>query len=89
MAYGGQKELVDAIRRIAEMAVAGEIRVGDINEKTIESCLYTSHLPQPEPDLVLRTSGEKFSSGFSYGRAHTARSYSWMFSGLNLGRLTL
>ena len=64
VAYGGQKELVDAIRRIAGMAVSGEIRVGDINEKTIESCLYTSHLPQPEPDLVLRTSGEKRLSGF-------------------------
>lgn len=64
VAYGGQKELVDAIRRIAAMAVTGDIRVEDINEKTIESCLYTSHLPQPEPDLVLRTSGEKRLSGF-------------------------
>ncbi|MPZ06578.1 MAG: di-trans,poly-cis-decaprenylcistransferase [Nitrososphaeraceae archaeon] len=64
VAYGGQKELVDAIKRIAGMAVARDIRVEDINEKTIESCLYTSHLPQPEPDLVLRTSGEKRLSGF-------------------------
>ena len=64
VAYGGQKELIDAIRRIAGMAVTGDIRVEDINERTIESCLYTSHLPQPEPDLVLRTSGEKRLSGF-------------------------
>lgn len=64
IAYGGQKELIDAVRKIALMAKAGEIDVGDINEKTIESCLYTSHLPQPEPDLILRTSGEKRLSGF-------------------------
>lgn len=64
VAYGGQKELVDAVRRIASLAASGEIRVEDINEKTIESCLYTSHLPQPEPDLILRTSGEKRLSGF-------------------------
>ncbi len=64
IAYGGQKELIEAIRKIAEMAKRGEIDVEDIDEKTIESCLYTSHLPQPSPDLILRTSGEKRLSGF-------------------------
>lgn len=64
IAYGGQKELIEAIRKIALMAKKGEIEVNDINEKTIESCLYTSHLPQPSPDLILRTSGEKRLSGF-------------------------
>jgi len=42
----------------------GQIDVEEIDEKTIESCLYTSHLPQPSPDLILRTSGEKRLSGF-------------------------
>jgi tritrans,polycis-undecaprenyl-diphosphate synthase [geranylgeranyl-diphosphate specific] len=64
IAYGGQKELVDAIKKIATMAKAGDIHVDDIDETLIESCLYTSHLPQPEPDLILRTSGEKRLSGF-------------------------
>lgn len=64
VAYGGQKELVDAVKRIAGMARRGEIEVDDIDEKTIESCLYTSHLPQAAPDLILRTSGEKRLSGF-------------------------
>lgn len=64
IAYGGQKELIEAIRKIARMAKQGEIEVEEIDEKTIESCLYTSHLPQPEPDLILRTSGEKRLSGF-------------------------
>jgi tritrans,polycis-undecaprenyl-diphosphate synthase [geranylgeranyl-diphosphate specific] len=64
IAYGGQKELIDAVRKIAQMAKEGQIEISHINEKTIESCLYTSHLPQPSPDLILRTSGEKRLSGF-------------------------
>src|SRR5436309_4942342 len=64
VAYGGQEELVDAVRKIALMTKTGELSVENIDEKVIESCLYTSHLPQPEPDLILRTSGEKRLSGF-------------------------
>jgi tritrans,polycis-undecaprenyl-diphosphate synthase [geranylgeranyl-diphosphate specific] len=64
VAYGGQKELVDAIRQIALGALMGHIKIEDIDEKVIESYLYTSHLPQPDPDLILRTSGEKRLSGF-------------------------
>jgi tritrans,polycis-undecaprenyl-diphosphate synthase [geranylgeranyl-diphosphate specific] len=64
IAYGGQKELIEAIRKIARMAKQGQIKVDEIDERTIESCLYTSHLPQPSPDLILRTSGEKRLSGF-------------------------
>jgi tritrans,polycis-undecaprenyl-diphosphate synthase [geranylgeranyl-diphosphate specific] len=64
IAYGGQEELVDAFKKVALMAKTGELCVDDIDEKIIESCLYTSHLPQPEPDLILRTSGEKRLSGF-------------------------
>lgn len=64
IAYGGQKELLEAIRKIAQMAKQGDIDVDEIDEKTIESCLYTAHLPQPSPDLILRTSGEKRLSGF-------------------------
>jgi tritrans,polycis-undecaprenyl-diphosphate synthase [geranylgeranyl-diphosphate specific] len=64
VAYGGQKELLDAIKKISSMVISGVIKIDDINEKIIESCLYTSHLPQPHPDLILRTSGEKRLSGF-------------------------
>lgn len=64
IAYGGQKELVDAVKKVASMAKRGEIEIEDIDEKVIESCLYTSHLPQSSPDLILRTSGEKRLSGF-------------------------
>ena len=47
IAYGGQKELVEAIRKIASMVKSGRINANEIDEKIIESCLYTSHLPQP------------------------------------------
>lgn len=64
LAYGGQHELVDAVRRICEKVVAGEMPASGIDRKAIESHLYTSHLPQPSPDMILRTSGEKRLSGF-------------------------
>ena len=35
-----------------------------INEKTFEKFLYTAHLPNPHPDLIIRTSGEERLSGF-------------------------
>ena len=64
IAYGGQRELIDAIRKIANSVKEEKIRIEDIDEKIIEANLYTAHLPQAEPDLILRTSGEKRLSGF-------------------------
>lgn len=64
MAYGGQDEVLDAIKKIVAKVCRGEIHVNDITTKEIESNLYTSHLPQSSPDMILRTSGEKRLSGF-------------------------
>lgn len=64
LAYGGQHELVDAVKKIGIKIKKGEIDVNDINKTEIESNLYTSHLPQSSPDMILRTSGEKRLSGF-------------------------
>jgi len=64
IAYGGQQELVDAIKKIAHDVERRELKISEITEQSIDSYLYTSHLPQPEPDLILRTSGEKRLSGF-------------------------
>ena len=64
MAYGGQNELVDAIRKIGSKIRDGSLEVDDITPQEIESNLYTSYLPQSSPDMVLRTSGEKRLSGF-------------------------
>ena len=64
IAYGGQNELVDAVKKIGIKIKNGEIDAENINKEVIESNLYTSHLPQSSPDMILRTSGEKRMSGF-------------------------
>ena len=64
IAYGGQNELVDAVKKIGIKIKNGELNAEEINKEIIESNLYTSHLPQSSPDMILRTSGEKRMSGF-------------------------
>jgi tritrans,polycis-undecaprenyl-diphosphate synthase [geranylgeranyl-diphosphate specific] len=64
IAYGGQNELVDAVKKIGDQIKDGSLDTKDINKEIIESNLYTSHLPQSSPDMILRTSGEKRMSGF-------------------------
>ena len=64
LAYGGQDELIDAVKKIGVKISEGSLKVDDIDKKEIESNLYTSHLPQSSPDMILRTSGERRLSGF-------------------------
>jgi len=64
LAYGGQYELVDAVKKIGEKIKMGSLDVNEISREEIESNLYTSYLPQSSPDMILRTSGEKRLSGF-------------------------
>lgn len=64
IAYGGRTEILDGIRGIVEEVNAGRLKVDEIGLKTVEKHLYTSHLPNPEPDLIIRTSGEERLSGF-------------------------
>ena len=64
IAYGGQYELVDAIKKIGSKIKEGKLDAKDITKDVIEENLYTSHLPQPSADMILRTSGEKRMSGF-------------------------
>jgi tritrans,polycis-undecaprenyl-diphosphate synthase [geranylgeranyl-diphosphate specific] len=64
VAYGGRTEIVDAARKIAEMVKDGRIEPSDIDEDLFMKSLYTAHLPKPEPDLIIRTSGEERLSGF-------------------------
>jgi undecaprenyl diphosphate synthase len=73
MNYGGRTEIVDAVRAIAREAVEGLITPDSIDEHVIESSLYTAGLP--EPDLLIRTSGEMRISNFllwqiSYSELH-------------------
>ena len=64
LAYGGRAEIVDAAKEIAVKVTKGELTPDDINEKVIEGHLYTSHLPHPDPDLIIRTSGVARLSNF-------------------------
>ncbi len=64
IAYGGRAEIVDSVRKIASYVQDGKLKPEEITQKTIEQSLYTSHLENPEPDLVIRTSGEERLSGF-------------------------
>jgi len=60
--YGSRNELVHSIKEIVNEVKAGKIDVDSINEETVNSHLYTSH--SPDPDLVIRTSGELRLSNF-------------------------
>jgi undecaprenyl diphosphate synthase len=60
--YGGRTEILDAVRAIVEAAKAGMIDVPDISEELFSGFLYTSDLP--DPDLLIRTSGERRISNF-------------------------
>ena len=62
LAYGGRQELVDAIKGILTDHDNGKIRLEDISEELVSQYLYTSGTP--DPDLVIRTSGEERVSNF-------------------------
>ena len=62
LAYGGREELIQAIQQIASDVKKGGLKVQDISQKTVSSYLYTNGLP--DPDLILRTSGEERISNF-------------------------
>ena len=60
--YGGKNEIASAMRRIAAEVEAGRLSAGDITPDTISAYLDTAGIP--DPDLVIRTSGEKRLSNF-------------------------
>lgn len=64
VAYGGRAEIVDVTKTIAKKVKEGKLDLEDIDEKTIEKYLYTSHMTKQDPDLIIRTSGEERLSGF-------------------------
>lgn len=67
MNYGSRDELIKATKDIAASVKAGEISVDDIDEKLISSNLYTAG--QPDPDLIIRPSGEYRISNFMLWQA--------------------
>ena len=60
--YGGRDELVNAIRQISQKVSDNKIMPSDIDEEIVSNYLYTKG--QPDPDLLIRTSGEMRTSNF-------------------------
>lgn len=62
LSYGARAEIVDAARELAQKAASGLIEPDEIDETMLSEELYTAHIP--DPDLLIRTSGEKRISNF-------------------------
>ncbi len=62
LSYGSRSEIVDAVRRLASAVASGELSPDAIDEAAVSRALYTRDIP--DPDLVIRTSGEKRLSNF-------------------------
>ena len=62
VSYGGRAEIADAARRLAADVAAGRVRPEDVDEACVSERLYAPDLP--DPDLIIRTSGEQRLSNF-------------------------
>jgi tritrans,polycis-undecaprenyl-diphosphate synthase [geranylgeranyl-diphosphate specific] len=76
--YSGRAELVDAVQAIGEKIQSGGLDPSNVNEELIEKHLYTNGIP--DPDLIIRTSGEERLSGFllwqsAYSELYFAQMY--------------
>lgn len=60
--YGGRDEIIRAVQAVARLVEKGDLKVGEIDGSLFEKFLYTADLP--DPDLVIRTSGEQRLSNF-------------------------
>ena len=64
IAYGGRAEIVDASKNLIKDVLSGKIKADEIDEDVLEKYLYTSDIPNHEPDMIIRTSGEERISNF-------------------------
>lgn len=62
LSYGSRQEILCAVRKTAELVKSGDISINDIDVKMFSDMLYTRNIP--DPDLVVRTSGEKRVSNY-------------------------
>ena len=73
LSYGGRAEIVDAMRGIAREVKANHLEIADIDEQVIARHLYTQNIP--DPDLLIRTSGEMRISNFLLWQVSYAEIY--------------
>jgi len=76
--YGGRKEIIDATKKIAKKVLDGVVSIDEIDEKLVQENLYNPSMP--DPDLIIRTSGELRFSGFllwqiSYSEFYFTKTY--------------
>lgn len=62
LSYGGRTEIVDAVRRVADDLKAGRVKAEEVTEESFSDYLYTAGMP--DPDFLVRTSGEMRVSNF-------------------------
>jgi undecaprenyl diphosphate synthase len=62
LSYSGRIEILDAVKRIAQDVKNGKVKTKNVDESLFSEYLYTKHLP--DPDLLIRTSGEMRISNF-------------------------
>uniref|UniRef100_UPI0040565F63 isoprenyl transferase n=1 Tax=Candidatus Electronema sp. TaxID=2698783 RepID=UPI0040565F63 len=62
LSYGSRTEMLRAVREVGSRCAAGQLRPEEIDEQLFSSCLYSAG--QPDPDLLIRTSGEQRLSNF-------------------------
>ena len=71
--YSSRSELTMAVQQIARRVATGELQADAISEQTISQSLYTAAMP--DPDLIIRTSGEYRLSNFLMWQASYAEFY--------------
>jgi undecaprenyl diphosphate synthase len=74
LSYGGRTEIAEAARKIAEKVRDGDLAVADVNERVVAEHLYLPDVP--DPDLLIRTSGEMRLSNFLLWQLSYAEIYS-------------
>jgi undecaprenyl diphosphate synthase len=85
--YGARQEILDAVKKITASAIADKTKVNDLGIEEFSQYLYTAGLP--DPDLLIRTSGEMRISNFllwqiSYAELYFPKKYWPEFKGKDL-----
>ncbi len=76
--YGSRQEIIDAVKKVASAAIKGKIDIGELNTDNFNDYLYTAGIP--DPDFLIRTSGEMRISNFllwqlSYAELYFSKKY--------------
>ena len=73
LSYGARNEIVSAVKNLARRVASGELYAEDIDEEQLSNALFTANLP--DPDLLIRTSGEQRLSNFLLWQVAYAEMY--------------